>query len=63
MKFELSPKEIEDAYKFYKSCKRKTKGEDVRISYIFHPTGIGNNVRIRSETLKIEKDITDYENW
>ena len=44
-------------------CKKKTKGENVRISYIFHPTGIGNTVKVRSETLKIEKDVTDYKNW
>lgn len=63
MKFELTTLELERVNKFYKKCKRKTKGEDVRISYIFHPTGIGTNIKVRSETLSIEKDITDYENW
>mgnify|MGYP001565117962 CR=1 FL=1 len=45
------------AEKFYKKCKRKAKGTNVHLSYHFYPTGIGNCVVVRSETLKIEEDI------
>lgn len=47
MKFELSPLEKERAEKFYRECKKKTKGEDVRMSYHFYPTGIGTSVSIK----------------
>ncbi len=63
MKFELSPKEIVEKDKFYKHCKRKCKGQDVRLSYHFYPNGIGDGVIVRSETLGIEKDITDIDSW
>lgn len=63
MKFELSPLEKERAKKFYKKCKKKTKGKDVHLSYHFYPTGIGDTVKIKSETLGIEEDITDLNNW
>lgn len=63
MKFELSPLEKERAEKFYKKCKKKTKGENVNMSYHFYPTGIGNTVKVRSSTLHIEEDITDFNNW
>jgi hypothetical protein len=62
MKFKLTEIEIQRAKKFYNKCKKKTK-EDVRISYYFYPTGIGNIVKVRSETLGIEEDITDLSNW
>lgn len=63
MKFELSPLEKERAEKFYKKCKKKTKGEDVHMSYHFYPTGIGTCVSVGSETLKIIEDITDFSEW
>ena len=63
MKFELSPLEQERAEKFYKKCKKKTKGKDVHISYHFFPTGIRTTVKVKSETLGIEKDITDLDSW
>lgn len=63
MKFELSQVEKERADKFYKKYKKKLKGEDVRISYHFYPSGIGNTVIIKSETLGLEEDITDLNNW
>ena len=62
MKFELTPLEIERRDKFYKKCKRKAKGEDVKLSYKFIPWGIGDTVIIKSETLNIEKNITDLSN-
>jgi len=63
MNFELTLKETERADKFYKKCKKKVKGKDVRMSYHFYPTGIGCSVKVRSETLGIEKDITDLDSW
>jgi hypothetical protein len=63
MEFKLSPLEKERVDKFYKKCKKKTKGLDVNLSYHFYPTGIGNSVKVKSETLDIEKDITDYSQW
>jgi len=33
------------------------------MSYHFYPTGIGNIVKVKSETLRIEKDITDFSEW
>jgi hypothetical protein len=62
--FKLTAVEEEERVeKFYKKCKKKTKGEDVHISYHFYPTGIGTCVKVRSETLSIEKDITDLSCW
>ena len=63
MKFELNEVEKERVEKFYKKCKKKTKGKDVNMSYHFFPTGIGAVVKVKSETLNIEKDITDLNNW
>ena len=63
MKFELTKIEKERAEKFYKKCKKKIKGKDVRMSYHFFPTGIGTTVIVKSETLGVEEDITDLENW
>jgi len=63
MKFELTKTEQERAEKFYKKCKKKTKGKDVHMSYHFFPTGIGTTVKVKSETLGIEKDITDLSPW
>jgi hypothetical protein len=63
MKFELSQKEIEARDKFYKYCKRRCQGKDVRLSYHFFPTGIGDTLIIKSETLGIEKNITDMDSW
>ncbi len=63
MEFKLTEKEKLATEKFYKKCKKKTKGKDVHLSYHFYPTGIGTTVKIKSETLGIEKDITDINNW
>lgn len=63
MKFELNEVEIARKDKFYKKCKKKLKGEDVRLSYHFYPTGVGNKLIVKSEILGIEKDITDYTSW
>lgn len=63
MKFELTPLEVERKEKFYKKCKRKLKGEDVRLSYHFYPSGIGDTVYVKSETLGLEEDITDLDSW
>ena len=63
MKFELNQTEIEAVDKFYRKCKKKTKGVDVRLSYHFFPIGIGNVVKVKSETLGIEEDITDINSW
>ena len=61
--FKLNTVEEERAEAFYKKCKRKTKEKDVHMSYHFYPTGIGNTVKVRSESLGIEEDITDLSNW
>ena len=61
--FKLNALEEERAEAFYKKCKRKTKGKDVHISYHFYPTGIGTTVKIKSETLGVEEDITDLSCW
>ena len=63
MEFKLTKTEQERAEKFYKKCKKKTKGKDVHLSYHFFPTGIGTTVVVKSENLGIEKDITDLSNW
>ena len=39
------------------------EGKDVNMSYHFFPTGIGTAVKVKSETLGIEEDITDFKNW
>ena len=61
--FKLNALEEERAEAFYKKCKRKTKGKDVHISYHFYPTGIETTVKIKSETLGVEEDITDLSCW
>ena len=33
------------------------------MSYHFFPTGIGTAVKVKSETLGIEEDVTDFKNW
>jgi len=63
LEFKLSEKEKQRAEKFYKYCKKKTKGKDVHISYHFYPTGIGTSISVGSETLKIITDITDLSKW
>lgn len=63
MEFRLTKIEEENRDKFYEKCKRKTKDKDVHLSYHFYPTGIGDKIIIKSETLGIEKDITDYSQW
>lgn len=63
IEFKLTAVEEGRAEKFYKKCKKETKGGDVHISYHFYPTGIGTCVKVRSETLNIEKDITDLIYW
>lgn len=63
MTFTLTELEKQRKDAFYKKCKRKTKGEDVRLSYHFYPCGIGSAVIVRSETLGIEEDITDIDSW
>lgn len=52
--FKLSEQEQISAEKFYKKCKKKTKGKNVNMSYHFFPTGIGTAVKVKSETLGIE---------
>lgn len=61
--FKLTEQEQISAEKFYKKCKKKTKGKDVNMSYHFFPTGIGTAVKVKSETLGIEEDITDFKSW
>ena len=61
--FKLNKIEQERADKFYEKCKKKTKEKDVHLSYHFYPTGIGTSVKIKSETLGTEKDITDLDSW
>lgn len=63
MEFKLTDLEKEKANNFYLKCKKKLKGKDVRMSYHFYPTGIGTIVKVKSETLNVEKDITDLNNW
>lgn len=63
MKFELNKIEQERVNNFYKKCKKKTKGQDLHLSYHFFPTGIGTVVKIKSEKLGIEEDITDLDSW
>jgi len=63
MEFKLNEKEIKAQDKFYKKCKKRLKGRDVRLYYTFTPTGIGTVVIIGSASLNIEKDITDYKSW
>ena len=63
MEFKLTEKEQVSAEKFYRKCKIKTKGKDVHLSYHFYPTGIGTVVKVKSETLGIEEDITDVSSW
>lgn len=59
MKFELTEFEKEQVNKFYKRCKKKLSGKDVHLSYHFYPTGLFTCVTIKSESLNLEKDITD----
>ena len=61
--FKLNTVEEERAEAFYKKCKRNTKEKDVHMSYHFYPTGLGTIVKIKSETLGIEEDITDLSYW
>ena len=61
--FKLTEQEQISAEKFYKKCKKKAKGKDVNMSYHFFPTGIGTVVKVKSETLGIEEDITDFKSW
>ena len=63
MEFKLTEVEQISAKKFYKKCKKIAKGRDVHLSYHFFPTGIGTVVIVRSETLGLEKDITDLSSW
>jgi hypothetical protein len=63
MKFELTELEIERKDKFYAKCKKKLKDKDVHLSYHFFPTGIGTTVKVKSESLNIELDITDLNDW
>lgn len=63
MKFELTELEKDRVNKFYTKCKKKLKGKDVHLSYHFFPTGIGTVVKVKSESLNIELDITDLGNW
>lgn len=63
MKFELNEKEIKRSKKFYQKCKKKLKGADVNMYYLFYTTGIGNGVKVGCKALDIEKDITDLDNW
>ena len=63
MEFKLSKKEQFSVEKFYRECKIKLTGKDAHISYHFYPTGIGTVVKVKSETLGVEKDITDLDNW
>jgi len=63
MEFRLTKIEEENRDKFYEKCKQKTKDKDVHLSYHFYPTGIGDKIIIKSETLGVEKDITDYSTW
>ena len=63
MKFELTELEIERKDEFYAKCKKKLKGKDVHLSYYFFPTGIGTTVKVKSETLNMELDITDLNDW
>jgi len=61
--FKLSQIEEERVDKFYEKCKKKAKEKNVRLSYHFYPTGIGTTIKVKSETLGIEKDITDLDSW
>ncbi len=61
--FTLTELEEQRKEKFYKKCKSKLKGADVNLYYKFFPTGIGTVVIIGCEKLKLEKDITDLNNW
>lgn len=63
MKFELNEKEVEAKDEFYKACKYLLKGENVNLSFIFTPTGVGNSVDIYCKELDISRDITDYDKW
>jgi len=43
---------------------------DLKATYIFTPTGIGNNIKVvlkgykrEVKIFEVEKDITDYESW
>jgi hypothetical protein len=61
--FSLNPREKEKADDFYKKCKELLNGEDVRLSYHFYPTGIGNKIVVKSERLGVELDVSDYGSW
>ena len=61
--FTLTELEERRKEKFYEKCKKKLKGGNVNLYYKFFPTGIGTVVIIGCEKLKLEKDITDLNNW
>ena len=61
--FKLTEQEQISAENFYQKCKKKTKGNDVNMSYLFFTTCLGTAVKVKSETLGIEEDITDFKSW
>lgn len=62
MKFELNEKEQKSAKKFREKIKKKY-GSYGLITYSFSETGIGCNIKIKSDQSNKIKDITDYKSW
>lgn len=63
MIFKVSKKEQEEIDKF-KEAFKIIYGHDTNIELIFgENNGIGRILKIRCEEIKVEKDITDYNNW
>ena len=64
--FDLNEKEEKAYIKFAEKKTKKWKkgkiGRAPRFSFLFSPTGIGNNITIICSDGD-EKDITDYESW
>ncbi len=43
--------------------KHKKKGCNEGFSFIITPTGIGDNIHVKCEDCRKEKDVSDYGSW
>ena len=62
LKFELTEKQMIKLEEWQEAIKT-VFGEYGHYDYIFHPTGIGDGVRVYSHLAKTELELTDVTNW
>lgn len=62
LKFELTEKQMLRLKEWQEAIKT-VYGEYGNYDYIFHPTGIGDGVRVYSDLAKVELDLTDVTEW